>query len=132
MFGYKDRNREVLSYLFFGLLTTLVNFIVYYFGQRFFPQISLLIINVFAWIISVAFAYFTNREYVFTSNAATRYEKNKEITSFFGGRIATLGIEEIIIFVGIALVLNANLVKLFAQAVIIILNYVISKFLVFK
>lgn len=134
MFSYKNnqRNKEVINYLVFGILTTLVNFVVYYIGHYLFPQISLLIINIFAWIISVAFAYYTNRRYVFSSNATTKTEKGKELFNFFAGRFSTLILEEIIIWIGIVLVFDSTITKLFAQAVIIILNYVISKFMVFK
>lgn len=124
--------KEVVNYLIFGFLTTLVNFLCYYIGHQLFGNVNLLIINIFAWIVSVLFAYFTNRAYVFQSNANTRNEKNRELFSFFTGRISTLVIEEIIIWIGFSLTFDDMIIKLFAQFVVIVLNYVISKFLVFK
>ena len=125
-------NKEILLYLFFGGLTFLVSIISYAFFNI---QIgwNALVANIGSWILAVAFAYITNRIWVFDSNAETTADFIKEITSFVGGRVATLVIEELILFIFITnLGMNSMLVKIVAQVIVIVLNYVISKLIVFK
>ena len=120
---FYKKNKEILLYLFFGGLTFLVSIISYAFLNI---QIgwNALIANIGSWILAVSFAYVTNRVWVFDSN---------EITSFIGGRVATLVIEELILFIFITnLGMNSMLVKIVAQVIVIVLNYVISKLIVFK
>ena len=109
---FYKKNKEILLYLFFGGLTFLVSIISYAFFNI---QIgwNALVANIGSWILAVAFAYITNRIWVFDSNASTAADFIKEITSFIGGRVATL-------------------VKIVAQVIVIVLNYVISKLIVFK
>ena len=119
---FYKKNKEILLYLFFGGLTFLVSIISYAF------------LNIqIGWILAVSFAYVTNRVWVFDSNAETTADFIKEITSFIGGRVATLVIEELILFIFITnLGMNSMLVKIVAQVIVIVLNYVISKLIVFK
>jgi putative flippase GtrA len=92
-----------------------------------------LIANVISWIFAVTFAYVTNKIWVFQSQTTCFRDLCMEIGKFFGGRLATLGVEELILFVFISLMhWNSILVKLIAQVVIVILNYIISKIFVFK
>ena len=89
--------------------------------------------NIASWILAVAFAYVTNRTWVFESSTDRGSNLIKEITGFVGGRIATLVIEELILFIFITgLEMNSILIKIVAQVVVIALNYVISKLVVFK
>ena len=129
---FYKKNKEILLYLFFGGLTFLVSIISYAFFNI---QIgwNALVANIGSWILAVAFAYITNRIWVFDSNAETTADFIKEITSFVGGRVATLVIEELILFIFITnLGMNSMLVKVVAQVIVIVLNYVISKLIVFK
>ena len=129
---FYKKNKEILLYLFFGGLTFLVSIISYAFLNI---QIgwNALIANIGSWILAVSFAYVTNRVWVFDSNAETTADFIKEITSFIGGRVATLVIEELILFIFITnLGMNSMLVKIVAQVIVIVLNYVISKLIVFK
>ena len=89
---FYKKNKEILLYLFFGGLTFLVSIISYAFFNI---QIgwNALVANIGSWILAVAFAYITNRIWVFDSNAETTADFIKEITSFVGGRVATLVIE---------------------------------------
>lgn len=129
-FYYKYK--EILLYLFFGGLAFVVSILSYAFFEKI-VKFTPLIANLFSWLFAVAFAYTTNRVWVFESNVANVMAFFKEATSFFGGRIATLVVEEIILFVGINLLhVDSMFVKIVAQIVIIILNYFISKFFVFK
>lgn len=126
------KKKEILLYLFFGGLTFMVNIASYAFFNI---QIgwNALVANIGSWILAVAFAYVTNRILVFDSNASTVAGFMKEITSFVGGRVATLVIEELILFIFITnLGMNSMLIKVIAQIIVIVLNYVISKLIVFK
>ena len=99
--------KEVLLYLFFGVLTTVVSI--------------------------GSYAFFTNRIWVFAAPTKTVEEFMKQLVSFAGGRVLTLVIEEIILLVFITMLhFNSMLIKFIAQVVVIILNYVISKLLVFR
>lgn len=126
------KNKEVLLYLVFGGLTFIVSMATYAFFNIT-MNMSELIANVFSWILAVTFAYVTNRKWVFESNTSGLAAFVKEISSFFGGRVATLVIEEIILFVFITwLGFNSLIIKAVAQVVVIVLNYVISKLFVFN
>ncbi|MBQ9355263.1 MAG: GtrA family protein [Clostridia bacterium] len=96
-------------------------------------KIDALYSNIISWIFAVLFAYITNRIWVFESRANTFSKYIYEIFSFFSGRLLTLGIEELIIFVFVTLLgFNSMLIKTIAQIIVIISNYIISKVFVFK
>lgn len=125
---FYKKNKEILLYLFFGGLTFLVSISSYaLFNIRI--GWNALTANIASWILAVAFAYVTNRTWVFESSTDRGSTLIKEITGFVGGRIATLVIEELILFIFITeFEMNSVLVKIVAQVVVIALNYVISKF----
>lgn len=126
------KNKEILLYLFFGGLTFIVS-ICSYACFEYGVGLNPLIANLFSWVLAVLFAYITNRIWVFETVASKLKEIFREILSFFGGRIATLVLEELILYVGIELLdINSILVKVIGQIVVIILNYFISKFYVFS
>ena len=94
--------------------------------------INELIANVMSWVLAVLFAFATNRVGISGTNT---YDHRilKQMLSFFGGRVVTLVIEEIILLVFITwLGFNSMVVKVIAQVIVIVLNYVISKFWIFK
>ena len=131
-------NKEIIFYLIFGVLTTLVSLIVYYFCTLAFlnPQnaVQLQIANIISWVLSVAFAYVTNRIIVFKSKSK---EILKEFISFISARILTLGMEMLIMFIFVtALGLNSDLWvviwSIVAQIVVIVANYIFSKLFIFK
>ena len=130
--------KEIINYLIFGVLTTVVSLVTKYLllftildaSDAFELQIAVVI----SWIAACLFAYITNRIWVFESKA-----KNivKEMTKFFGARLTTLGMEMLIMFVFVtALGLSSNIWviiwTLVSQVAIIIGNYVLSKLIVFK
>lgn len=128
------KHREVISYLIFGVLTTAVSLGVYYGCTATFlnPEDpgQLQAANVISWIVSVTFAYIVNRKYVFQS-------KNKNIfleaVEFYAARLVTLGIDMALMYLFVsAMGMNDRIAKIIVQIVIIISNYVISKFLVFR
>lgn len=121
--------KEVIMYLIFGVLTTVVNIVVYYVMADML-QVHYMISNVVAWFLSVLFAYITNRKYVFESMSN---EIIKEMVSFFGARLAT-GIMDMAfmwIFVGLGL-LPDFVAKVITNVFVIIANYILSKLVVFK
>ena len=121
--------KEVIMYLIFGVLTTVVNIVVYYMMADML-QIHYMISNIVAWFLSVLFAYMTNRKYVFESKSN---EIIKEMISFFGARLAT-GIMDMVfmwIFVGLH-ILPDFIAKVITNVFVIVANYILSKLVVFK
>lgn len=128
------KNKEIINYLIFGVLTTLVSLITYYLLTSTIlnpsNQIELQIANIISWITCVTFAYITNKIYVFNSK-----DKNitKEILKFYSSRLTTLFIDMLLMFILVTkLEFNDKIIKVIIQVIIIILNYILSKLLVFK
>ena len=132
LFALLRKHEEVISYLFFGGLTTLVNYIVYL------PCYNLLrlsgtLSNVTAWVVAVAFAYLTNKPFVFKSHDWSAKTVIPELTKFVGCRVGSGLAETAIIFVTVDLLnLNGNIIKLLTSVLVVILNYVASKLVVFR
>lgn len=124
--------KEVWIYLFFGGLTFLVSIGTYaVFNVRY--EINELLANFMSWVAAVLFAYITNKIWVFQSNVSAAKELVREIMSFFGGRIFTLFVEGTILLVFITMLeFDSVCVKVVAQVIVIILNYFISKRIVFR
>lgn len=134
-------NREVISYLIFGVLTTLVNIITSYVFKAF-VHLDGNIASTIGIVVSILFAYFTNRKWVFISNAHTLKEKWVEFGKFILGRSFTMVVEIIEVFLlndvlhsfyglfsdNIAYLINKSLITI----IVIILNFFISKFFAFK
>ena len=129
---FYEKYKEPLLYLFFGGLTTLLSIFLYWLFAH--PLgVPPLAANVVSWILCVAFAYVTNRTWVFRDKARGAKGILREAASFTAGRLATLGLEELILWLGISVLGIGDLVvKIVAQVLVIVGNYVISKFLVFK
>lgn len=132
LFALLKKHEEVISYLFFGGLTTLVNYIVYL------PCYNLLhlsgaVSNAVAWVAAVAFAYLTNKPFVFKSHDWSAKTVIPELTKFVSCRIGSGLLETAIIFVLVDwLGLDGNIIKLATSVLVVILNYVASKMLVFR
>ena len=126
------KHKEILLYLFFGGIAFFLNLGLFaFFNSRL--LINELISNVICWIICVLFQFFTNRTWVFKPAGDIQQNILKQMTTFFGGRIFTLIIEEIILAIFITwLGFNSFAVKMAAQVIVIVLNYIISKKMVFK
>ena len=126
--------KEIINYLIVGALTTFVALGVYYLCVFTFlnPEnpIELQIANILSWIAGVAFAYFTNRIFVFESK---NQNKLQEASKFVSARIVTLLLDMFLMWLGVTvLCFNDKVVKLISQILIIIGNYVLSKLFVFK
>ena len=123
---------DILAYLFFGVLTTAVNYLVYlpcYNLMGFSGAVS----NAAAWVVAVAFAYLTNKPWVFKSHDWSRQTVIPELTKFVGCRIGSGALETGIIFLTVDLLgFNGNVMKLGTSVLVVGLNYVGSKLLVFK
>ena len=123
---------DVISYLFFGVLTTAVNYLIYL------PCYNLLswsagFSNIVAWIGAVAFAFLTNKPYVFKSYDWSWSVVWPELTRFIGCRIGSGVLETGILLICVDILhWNGNVMKLTTAVLVIILNYIGSKFLVFK
>ncbi|MBO5872869.1 MAG: GtrA family protein [Clostridia bacterium] len=125
----KSNHKEKLLYLFFGFLTTVISIAVFAFFTEVL-QIDSLISNIISWIFAVAFAFVTNRKWVFSESGQSFIV---DALYFYLARLTTLVFEEAVIFVFITLLdLNALVVKAASQIAVIILNYLISKFVVFR
>ena len=127
---YKEpKYKSIVNYIFFGVCTTLVNvvtyFILYYYGMEVRPA------NLISITLSILFAYFVNAKYVFNSKAVGFKKVFYELSKFFAARLSTLVIEVFGVELFIYLGMNAYLSKFIIQFVVLVANYVISKFLVF-
>lgn len=125
-------NRETISYVVVGVLTTVVNLVTFDLLCNKL-HINDLVGNVIAWFIAVAFAYVTNNLIVFRSGIANPKKELEKVIKFFGARVVTLGIEEagLLVFVTI-LHFNNMIVKLGLAVIVIIVNYVFSKLFIFN
>ena len=126
------RYRDVIVYLVFGVLTTAVNYIVYL------PCYNVLGLsgsasNAIAWVAAVAFAYLTNKPFVFQSRDWSARTVIPELTKFVGCRVGSGVLETAIIFLTVDwLGWNGNVMKLLTSVLVVVLNYIGSKLLVFK
>ncbi len=127
-----DRYRTVIAYLFFGGLTTMINIAVYL-GLARWLGVSYLVSNVSAWIVSVLFAYAANRIWVFGSQGRGLSHIWREGSAFIGSRLLSGAVDTALMYLMIELLgLDDLAVKLFANGVVIVMNYVIAKEWVFK
>ena len=129
---YWDKYKDVILYLVFGVFTTVVNIVSYWFCAHVLGT-GVMAATVIAWALAVFFAYVTNRTMVFHSSATGKGEIFKEIGSFFACRLGTGVVDWVIMFVFVT-VLNFNdmIIKIAANFIVIVLNYVLSKFVIFK
>lgn len=128
---YEEHNiKKILAYLIFGGLTTIINILVYSLCIKI--DIHYLISNIIAFILSIIFSYFTNKKWVFNHLNKISPIAN-EFAKFLGCRIFTLLLESIILYAFVSLLdFNKYGVKIFANVIVIVLNYILSEFIVFK
>lgn len=136
---------EVILYVVFGGLTTVVNFISFWLFSKLFGEKVYLLNNVIAWFISVVFAYITNKLWVFDSKSWAPKVLLKEVPSFFAARLFSLGVEEagLWLFVDMLNFGEKNfelfgfkfggqlIAKVVLAVIVVILNYFFSKFVIF-
>jgi len=123
---------DIFSYLIFGVLTTVVNYVVYlplYNGLGMSATVS----NAIAWVAAVAFAYLTNKPFVFKSYDWSMKTVVPELTKFVGCRIGSGAAETVILLLTVDILgWNGNLWKLLTSVLVVVLNYIFSKLIVFK
>lgn len=123
---------DIISYLVFGVLTTVVNYIIYL------PCYNLLglsaaVSNVIAWAGAVIFAYLTNKPFVFRSHDWSLHTVLPEFARFVGCRVASGGAETLILLLTVDILgWNGNVWKLIVSVLVVVGNYFGSKFLVFR
>ncbi len=123
---------DILPYLIFGVLTTVVNYLVYLPAYNILG-LSAAVSNAIAWVVAVAFAYLTNKPFVFKSYDWSKETVIPELTKFVSCRVASGVMETGIIFVAVDLLgWNAIIWKLVTSVLVVILNYIFSKLIVFK
>lgn len=124
--------RESIMYLVFGGLTVGVN-IATYIGLTRIIELNYMVANIIAWIVAVIFAYITNKFFVFESNNTELKFLVKEFTSFVSCRILSGVMEMILMYVMIDMMgINDFITKIFTNILVIVLNYVLSKVIIFK
>lgn len=122
-------DRELILYVIFGTLTFFVNVITYFIFKDLLG-INYLISNVLSWFFSVLFAYITNRIWVFESKSP---DILKEMGLFFGGRIFSGAVDTGLMYLFIDILTIGDLIsKIVVQVIVVILNYIFSKLIVFK
>ena len=148
LFG-KIFNREVLSYLLFGVLTTVVSLITFWLPTKLFSLVgyqgvvhyvmhsekdfAYIEANVISWVCAVTFAFVTNKRFVFESEATDKKMVLRELTTFAGGRLGTLLVDEALMVLFVTVLSFPEMVaKIIVQVVVVVLNYFISKWIVFR
>lgn len=131
-------NTELVSYLFAGVATTVVNYVVYYivtrpFGALFPAELLTTAGTCIAWVIAVAFGYVVNKIFVFHTHCKSTGELVREFSSFVTMRLVSFGMELALMFVTVDLLhMNDLAMKLLINILVIIANYVFSKLFIFK
>ena len=122
----------IILYGIFGILTTIINIVTYALCYEMF-NISNVVSNIIAWILSVLFAFITNKIWVFESKSFDFKIFIKELWNFIVCRLATGALDLGIMYVGVDLLKGPALIlKIASNIIVIILNYVMSKLFVFK
>lgn len=138
--------KEIITYIIFGVLTTLVNFFSFWLFTKIFGEDLYLVNNAIAWVVGVVFAYVTNKLFVFESKSWDLKLITKEITGFLGARIFSFLVEEGGMFLFISVldlgeksldllgftITGQFMVKILLAVIVVVLNYVFSKFIIFK
>ena len=123
--------REQILYLFFGVVTTVVNLVVFKVCRSL--GIGLFVSNLLAWILSVLTAFVTNKYFVFESVGNDLKASIREIMLFFMARIFSLGVDMVVIAIMVkGLMVQELISKIISNVVVIVINYVISKIVIFK
>ena len=126
------KHYDILVYLVFGVLTTAVNYIVYLPCDNLL-HLSSAVSNMIAWAAAVAFAYVTNKPFVFHSHDWSAKTVVPELTKFIGTRLGSGGLETLVLLVFVDMLKgNGNVWKLLTSVLVVVLNYIGSKLLVFR
>ena len=128
---YLMRYKEILIYLFFGCLTTAVNYLIYFPCYNWL-RLSAAVSNAVAWAVAVLFAYLTNKPFVFRSNNWSWEVVMPELLKFVGCRFGSGLMETLAMWLFVDLLAwNGNWMKIILSVLVVVLNYVFSKWIVF-
>ncbi len=126
------KHKEIILYILFGGMTTLINIVVYslcYYALHTGNSAA----NIISWVLSVLFAYVTNKVWVFESKSINPKVLAGEVLSFFGCRLATGALDFVIMYIAVdILLLPAIVFKVLSNVIVIVLNYIASKLLIFN
>ena len=126
------KHKSFIAYGVFGVLTTIVNIVAYNFSYNS-AGLSNTLSNVIAWVLAVTFAYLTNKVWVFGSTSWKWEVLKKEVVAFIGCRLATGILDIVIMYICVDVMQwNALLMKISSNVLVIILNYIFSKLVIFK
>lgn len=130
--GLYKKHEEGFNYLIFGFLAFVLNYILYFvFADAL--AMHYMAATVISWVLTVVFAYWTNRTFVFKSQSKDISAVVKEFVSFIGARVATEVLEIVLMYVMVDLLaINDKISKLVCQTIVILANYVLSKIWIFK
>lgn len=130
--GLSDTLFELFMYVVMGVMTTIINIVVFYLIEGVL-QLNYIFANIVAWIFSVLFAYISNKKYVFAHEDNQETINVKEVMSFFSFRLLSLGIDTVVLFVLVKWLHQQPMIaKIISNVVVLIANYVFSKFIIFK
>ena len=126
------RHKELILYVFFGGCTTLIN-IISYFACRELMYLPVVTADVLAWLVSVIFAYVTNKLFVFESKSWRLMLVLKEGAAFLAARVFSLGVDVAMLYVTVTVLGWWELpMKVLANVVVIVINYIFSKWIIFR
>ncbi|MBR0414864.1 MAG: GtrA family protein [Clostridia bacterium] len=143
----KENIIELIKYIIFGGLTTVVSLVSFKLFDFLLGEKLYLVSNIISWVLAVAFAFVTNKLWVFRSKSWQSKVVLKEALGFAGARLFSLGVEEVGLWLLISVLgmgqmqawvlfgftINGNLIaKVIMQVIVVIMNYVFSKFIIFK
>ena len=124
--------KEVISYLFFGVLTTVVNFVVY-FACTDGLHINYLAATAVSWVAAALFAYVTNRKWVFESKVSGFMPILREMAVFVGCRVFSGVMDMGIMFISVDMIgISDRIAKFVTQVAVVVLNYIFSKIIIFR
>lgn len=127
----KVLNRETIVYVIFGVLTTVVDFLI--FGLLYYVTgLNEIAANTSAWVVAVAFAFVTNKIFVFESKNFNLKNLIKEITAFVLARVTTLLLTDAFLLLAGYIEMNMMFAKALISVAVIVLNYIFSKLFIFK
>ncbi len=127
-----EQYKEIVLYLFFGGLTTLVNIVSYFVCTDIF-NIYYLAATAISWALSVAFAYVTNRTWVFASKKHGLEAILREIVMFVSCRLLSGAMDMAIMFIGVSIIgIPDSITKFLTQILVVVLNYIFSKVFIFR
>jgi len=134
--GIYMKNREIFDYLIVGFATTVVSWVALVIFLKMLGSweetARVLVANALSWVVSVIFAYITNRSFVFHSKKTGFVEVTKEFIGFTAARLFSFGVDEGLMFVFTLIHMNVIVAKAIVSIVVIVLNYILSKLWIFK